>query len=693
MATGLRRGAFSLGWTVVRPPSYSTLPFRLLRGRQQQYSTASHEEELPEPSEANAATYCRLAMDLAENAPPSHQWNDNNDLQTQTQTSLSRLRRIVKKHLAYMDDPWKIGRYVEEALAKDRFDEALLLVRMVSKDRQVEVAWNHLISYLMKKQQLKKAFQLFNDMKKRGQLPNVSTYTILFNGCAISEHPKLAVSEAIKHYHVLLNSDRLRANTIHLNCTLNVCYKAGDLESLFLVADSINDSTRAPDSHTYSIILSAIRQDALKQVDGLTPEQKSAIRKKAVDRGKTVWTEIMDKWKKGRLVMDEGLVCVMGRLLLMNPRVEDRPQVLDLLKETLNLPNLAKGLDSDPYSEPPMQGVALCHSGSSTRRTVIGRNTLGLVIAVLTACRLTNVGIKYWNLMVRHYGIVPDRDNWYRMLGMLKKARASYHATDMLDMLPHEYACGKPYHIALQSCVRDNTNLNVVRNADRALDLMLERLPLPDLHALRLYLHVALVTHSGFRAIARAGAEADAKRQYGLQILAALDRLWEPYKRTYFHYFKEMTKPPRRPDVTDEIYNSQREVMALARHMYRAIVKLSDERLLPDEELQELRCRGAKINREIQAFYLKREKLEPKLKSSRPPSGLGPPERGRSSLAPSANHNDDPATGSSEVSPEGSGGGDDDDDRDTVQQQQEWEWVTTQELVDWKRPPVRESRS
>lgn len=79
----------------------------------------------------------------------------------------ARLQRIVKKHLNYMDDPWKIGHHVEQTLAKDRFDEALLLTQTASRDRQVVVAWNHLIAYQLAKQKLKGAIKLYNDVRSR----------------------------------------------------------------------------------------------------------------------------------------------------------------------------------------------------------------------------------------------------------------------------------------------------------------------------------------------------------------------------------------------------------------------------------------------------------------------------------------------------------------------------------------------
>lgn len=66
------------------------------------------------------------------------------------------------------DDPWAVGQYVEKALARDAFDEALLLVQKASAgDQQVVVAWNHLIDYQFNKQQLKRAIKLYNDVRPR----------------------------------------------------------------------------------------------------------------------------------------------------------------------------------------------------------------------------------------------------------------------------------------------------------------------------------------------------------------------------------------------------------------------------------------------------------------------------------------------------------------------------------------------
>ena len=88
----------------------------------------------------------------------------NDDSPAAEKKKREQLQRAVKKQLSYMEDPYKIAQHVEQTLAKGQFDEAVLLTQRASKDRQVVVAWNHLIGYQLEKQQLKKAIKLYNDV-------------------------------------------------------------------------------------------------------------------------------------------------------------------------------------------------------------------------------------------------------------------------------------------------------------------------------------------------------------------------------------------------------------------------------------------------------------------------------------------------------------------------------------------------
>lgn len=473
-------------------------------------------------------------------------------------------------------------------------------------------------------------------MKKRRQLPNVRTFTILFRGLIRAENPQYAVYESMKYYNVLLNDKRLEPSTIHLNAVLNVCAKAGDLDSMFLVADSIKeDGVRAPDATTYSIILHALRHHAHKETRDMSIDEKKVYHEELVSRAKMIWSDVIKRWNAGKMVIDEELVCIMGRLVLMSPKLEEKRQVLFLLNQTMCMPNIYENPDSNPYADESMKGIGAAGpskalpSGKGVYATP-GKNTISLVLKTLAMTRLTNVGIKYWNLMVRHYGIIPDEDNWMYMLHMLQVAKASNHAANILDIMPDEYLAKRHFKSAMEACVRDNVNVKAIKASNKILDTMMEKLDSPDVHSLRLYLRASLVNHHRLRLLAQKGKEEEAKKAYGLQITEALTRLWEPYKKVYWQVFSDAN--PADPAAQKVQYNDKREVIALARQMFSAFNKVINEKMLPEEDLAGMRPIGAKINRSIQTFYSNREDIEPKLN---PKQGKGASQGADDDAAPS----------------------------------------------------------
>lgn len=454
-------------------------------------------------------------------------------------------------------------------------------------------------------------------MKKRAQFPNALTYTSLFRGLAKSQHPKLAVAEAVKQYNNLLKDTRLEPNTTHLNAVLNVCNRAGDLDSMFSIVDTVNDSTRAANAYTYSIIINALRWNVLKDVKDLTDEQKEFNIKNTLQRAKAIWGEAMSSWRQGRLVIDEELVSSMGRLMLMSSDVADKKEILDLIEQTMNVPNLSKVQErsaADARKTDPKTGAVAKKDGNGVYATP-GNNTLSMLLQVVLQTRQSSIGIKYWNFLVREYGMEPDRDCWMRLFSILKQARASAHATEILSIVPQDVISTRIYRMVMETCIRDNINHNVIKNADRALDNMMERLEIPDPQSMRLYLVAAQNSHYHLRTRANEGDVAGAKRAYGTQITKALDRLWVPYRKLHDHFFRCVKADTDKDKAV--LYNQQREVIALARIMYGSFNKVIQQEMLPEEDLERIRPIGGRINREIQAFFAKREENEPNLRKAK----------------------------------------------------------------------------
>lgn len=107
------------------------------------------------------ATTTRTVVDA-----PKHLDAGAADLSTTEKKSKDRLETVVHKHLKYMsDDPYAVGQYVEKALKRNAFDEALLLVQKSSRgSKQVVVAWNLLIDYQLNQQQTRRALKIFNEV-------------------------------------------------------------------------------------------------------------------------------------------------------------------------------------------------------------------------------------------------------------------------------------------------------------------------------------------------------------------------------------------------------------------------------------------------------------------------------------------------------------------------------------------------
>ncbi|KAF9777178.1 hypothetical protein IL306_004542 [Fusarium sp. DS 682] len=576
-----------------------------------------------------------IAAAIKKDAPKSLDATEPADEGISKKKEMLKMERAVNKELQYLNnDPWKVTEYVKKALKRGKFEEAHLLVQKGSKDMQLVVPWNLLMDYLLDQQQVKRAIKLFNEMKKRAQFPNAQTYTTLFRGLAKSQHPKTAVFEAVKHYNALLKDSRLEPNSTHLNAVLNVCNRAGDMDSMFSIVDTLNESTRAPTAYTYTTVLNALRYNTLDGLEELTPEQKEFNRNNGIQRAKAIWSEVMSKWRQGRLIIDEELVCAMGRIMLMTTDRNEKKGVLDLIEQTMNVPNLSKVKDmsaEDARRTDPRTGEVVKKDNNGVY-TSPGNNTLSLILQVVFQTKLNSLGIKYWNFILRQYNLEPDRDCWMRLFTILKQAKASGHATEILSIIPKDITNPRFYRIAFETCIRDNINPNVIKNADRALDSMMNCLKVPDAHAMRLYLNVAQNTHYHLRARAREGDVAGAKRAYGIQITDALDRLWVPYRKLHDHYFKEVKA--KTEEQKGVIYNEQREVIALARIMYGSFNKVLQQEMLPEEDLEKIRPVGGRINREIQAFYANREEIEPNLRKTK---GRGTAEEDMSTYDESVN--------------------------------------------------------
>lgn len=380
-------------------------------------------------------------------------------------------------------------------------------------------------------------------MKKRAQIPNAKTYTIIFRGCAHSIHPKLAVSEATRIYNFMIKYGALKPNTIHMNAVLEVCARSHDLESLFTILATANGQVRSPDAHTYTIVLNALRHDVLKASGrnlGLVDEEVKREIEKNLQRARAIWVDVIANWRSGKMIIDEYIVSAMGRTLAAG-EYQDNDSVLDLLEQTMQIPRFDKPNVSLPLTKAaakdgpdtsdmsPKNRKAM--TGSQESKTPLfakpGNKTLSLILSVLSKTRKTASAAKYWAYFTQHLGVKPDSENHWAYLGALTTGHASAQVAAFIESMPKTDLSEITFRRGMSACISDNLNKDAFKHACRIFDVMTTTQRYPDPLSMRLFLHAARANTRHFHqnADARAG-----ERAHGEQIAAALDRMWEPFR-------------------------------------------------------------------------------------------------------------------------------------------------------------------
>ncbi|KAJ1337725.1 PPR repeat family [Microdochium nivale] len=528
-------------------------------------------------------------------------------------------------------DPLRAAQHVSQLLAKNKIDDARAFTRAASKQAQVVVSWNHLIDHALKDQKLREALKIFQEMKKRGQLPNAQTFTILFRGFALSRHPKTAVSEAVKLYQSMLTRERVQPNVIHLNAVLKVCAAAGDLGSLFTIVESANDSNlRSANSQTYTIILNGLRAPLMARRRPNQEDEQLAIAddtavQEALHRAKTIWQEIITRWRTGAVVIDEGLVCSMGRLLMLGDRADQRA-VVDMIKQTMqvfshtsqqaqptvrNVPSVEKPASSSTNAVVPAQANPARNSlAKAAGYAKPGNNSLSLVLESLTETNQTSQALDFWDSFVNQHRVVPDVQNWTALHRAFSTGRNSNNAANAIGKMPQDMVQVKHIRIAMKTCLRDNLNQHAFDNATRILKLMETQPSMPDANTMQIYLQVAYACNRQFQS-APGIFDERGKYAHGKQLSAALNNLKPPHETLRKHI-----EGLQLDKITDSKEWLQKaavlgDLVALSRKMIATYDRLIFENMVPVGVAELLKPIRNHLNRIVVAYFDERLKRDP----------------------------------------------------------------------------------
>ncbi|ORY10406.1 hypothetical protein BCR34DRAFT_485685 [Clohesyomyces aquaticus] len=443
--------------------------------------------------------------------------------------------RSRQQELRYLTDPLELAGFVRKELKKDKAEEMLQLVRMASASMQCIVSWNHIIDHHLAKGSIGQATKIYNEMKKRAQFPDSYTYTILLRGFAANAQLSGVLEKALAVYHSLYApNSRIQPSIIHTNAMLKVCSRTANMDALWGVAAKIPEKgPAAANAATFVLILNAIRQSLLVDVPVGEPDKQVARRREeGIVQGRRIWEDVIGKWRNADLVIEEELVCAMGRLLLIGTRPRDWDDVLSLIEQTMDIPRMVPRLGSPARKEagypdvratnvPEEYRVEYNHLGPSKESArgdeflpIVSRGVGSAVSNPLTYATPSNNTIsliqeacqkvvgqmaatEYWNMLTdpTTYGVKPDINNINQRLRVLRQSRGSYNAVGILKEYfidGNERPAPGTFRIAMSTCVRDKNNHNSLNHANQILDIMQTTLEDVDPKAVIMYANLAM---------------------------------------------------------------------------------------------------------------------------------------------------------------------------------------------------------
>ncbi|XP_068618640.1 pentatricopeptide repeat-containing protein 1, mitochondrial isoform X2 [Battus philenor] len=153
---------------------------------------------------------------------------------------------------------------IKEYLRHKRLKEAIniLEVRMLQEDRvkPENYIYNILIGACAEVGYTKKAFKLYNDMKRRALKPTGDTYTCLFEACINSPWPADGLKYA-KHLRELMIEKGIEPNLTNYNVMIKAFGRCGDLQMAFKIVDEMISKKIKIRVHTFNHLLHACVAD------------------------------------------------------------------------------------------------------------------------------------------------------------------------------------------------------------------------------------------------------------------------------------------------------------------------------------------------------------------------------------------------------------------------------------------------
>lgn len=388
-----------------------------------------------------------------------------------------------------------------------------------------------------------------SQMKKRLQQPDNHTFTILFRGLASFTHYPHTLETALSIYHsMLVDTSRVKPNRTHTNAMLKVCARANNMDALFGIAAKL--PVRGPgaaDNLTFTTILNALRMYVIGDDKvSLSEVEMEAILRKTIIDARRMWDDIIGRWRKSDIAVDEELTCSMGRILLLGKDPKDLDDVFSLIQQTMNIPRLFPRLEANETTG--IEGVADSADEFGALMTLgpdkhgnsgyvkPGNNTLSMVTEALQKSSKLGYAQKYWNIFTVDHEIKPDSENYAVLLRSFRLKRDSTGSLNVLKRMDPKMLEHKHFRIALATCYHDQNNGRAFRNAGKMLNILELNLEQLDVVTLSSYISTSLIQSDCLaKNIPNHREVFEAKLQAKKRIQRALTRLQNPLQNVRSH--------------------------------------------------------------------------------------------------------------------------------------------------------------
>ncbi|XP_066156987.1 pentatricopeptide repeat-containing protein 1, mitochondrial [Euwallacea fornicatus] len=150
--------------------------------------------------------------------------------------------------------------FIRDRKIKEAID--VLEVRMLQEDKvkPENYIYNLLLGACGRVGYTKKAFMLYNDMKKRGLTVHISTYTSLFNACANSPWAEDGLTRA-KHLYNIIIEKGIEPNDTNYNAMIKAFGRCGDLPMAFSLVDEMQSKGFKIKDDTFNFLIQSCISD------------------------------------------------------------------------------------------------------------------------------------------------------------------------------------------------------------------------------------------------------------------------------------------------------------------------------------------------------------------------------------------------------------------------------------------------